>query len=444
MKSELIKSQIKRIRSLYKFIIDNKILYDIEVIFLMLLPILITLDKYIGIAGTILTGIPFIIGILSVLLYQKKSYVKYLIIFVLLFINAFIPKKYSNQFEFVKPLLIFFTTLDMVRDEDFLYKIKMYLKKYSKFITISIIIVIIANFLSIFFSNENYSKAWKMDAFEGLYQSPHQAAYRICALIIYIMFLIKFKINNKILNLGMFIISEVLLLKTGARTPTLLGAMLGIITLYFMKDELIALIKKNKKMSCIIGVLVIIVLAIYLPNTAFMQKMIVSSKGTFDNGRNLLNTTDWNYFLRCNLFNKLFGNDIDNIRQINKQVIYAPIWCHNDIMQVLLQFGIFMLAIYLITIIKAMILHLKDENKFSKIIIILLNLVYIFVAFYNGLFFFPRFIVAIPIIFTIYKIKDKEESEEEKYESVELISSWKNWWNRSAVKRFRERRANRQ
>ena len=140
-----------------------------------------------------------------------------------------------------------------------------------------------------------------------------------------------------------------------------------------MKDELIALIKKNKKMSCIIGVLVIIVLAIYLPNTAFMQKMIVSSKGTFDNGRNLLNTTDWNYFLRCNLFNKLFGNDIDNIRQINKQVIYAPIWCHNDIMQVLLQFGIFMLAIYLITIIKAMILHLKDENKFSKIIIILLN-----------------------------------------------------------------------
>ena len=237
MKSELIKSQIKRIRSLYKFIIDNKILYDIEVIFLMLLPILITLDKYIGIAGTILTGIPFIIGILSVLLYQKKSYVKYLIIFVLLFINAFIPKKYSNQFEFVKPLLIFFTTLDMVRDEDFLYKIKMYLKKYSKFITISIIIVIIANFLSIFFSNENYSKVWKMDAFEGLYQSPHQAAYRICALIIYIMFLIKFKINNKILNLGMFIISEVLLLKTGARTPTLLGAIIGIATINLGKKN---------------------------------------------------------------------------------------------------------------------------------------------------------------------------------------------------------------
>ena len=96
MKSELIKSQIKRIRSLYKFIIDNKILYDIEVIFFFFFLILITLDKYIGIAGTILTGIPFIIGILSVLLYQKKSYVKYLIIFVLLFINAFIPKKYSN------------------------------------------------------------------------------------------------------------------------------------------------------------------------------------------------------------------------------------------------------------------------------------------------------------------------------------------------------------
>ena len=62
---------------------------------------------------------------------------------------------------------------------------------------------------------------------------------------------------------------------------------------------------------------------------------------------------------------------IDVLGISNKQVIYAPIWCHNDIMQVLLQFGIFMLAIYLITIIKAMILHLKDENKFSKIIIIL-------------------------------------------------------------------------
>ena len=83
-------------------------------------------------------------------------------------------------------------------------------------------------------------------------------------------------------------------------------------------------------------------------------------------------------------------------------------------LQILLQFGIIMLVIYFETIIYSMIYCLKGQTKFKKLIIVLLNITFLFVGFYNGLFFHPRFVVAIPIIFAIFKLYElKEESKKE-------------------------------
>jgi len=396
-----IKKCFQKIKTILK---KEKILYHVEAIFLLFVPILITLDQYIGIVGTILTGIPFIIGILSVILYQKRKIPKYIIMLILLIINSFFASNYEQQFEFVKPLIIMITCFDMAQDIEFLKIIKNYIEKYHKFITVSISVIIIFNIAVMFFSNSNYSNTWKMEAFEGMYGDPHQAAYRLCSLITYIIFLIKAKKNNNLVNLILLIICEFLILKTGARTPTVLGIALGMIAIYFMKDCILKIYKKYKKTSIAITILVVIAIIIYLPQTAFIQKSIISSKGTFDNGRAILRDADWNYFISSNIQNKIFGNDINVIRDVNFKVIYARIWCHNDIMQILLQFGIVMLIIYFETIIEAMIFNLKGQKKFDKFIIILLNLVYFFVAFYNGFFFHPRFIVTIPIIFMIYKL----------------------------------------
>lgn len=412
-KSAVLKFCKINFQKIKDYIKNRKILYDIEAIFLLFVPILITLDEHVKFVGTILTGIPFFVGILSVLCYQrnKRIWIKYAIITLLFVINVrfFLESSFDGQFEFIKQLIIFLTCFDMVQDKDFLKTIKNYFEKYNKFITISLIGIIILNI----FAN-NYSTTWKMNAFQGIYVDPHQAAYRCCTLIVYTMFLVKAQKNNKILNIILLFACEWLLMRTGARTPTLLGIALGMIEIYFMKDEMLKFYNEHKKVSIIAVIVFIIAMILYLPRTAFMQKIFISSEGTFDNGRSILREADWKYFIESPIQNKLFGHDNEAIRQVNFEVMWARIWCHSDIMQILLQFGIFMLIIYFETWIRALIFHLKGEKKFDKFIIIMLNLVYLFVAFYNGFFFYPRFIISIPIIFALYKVYNQEEKVEVK------------------------------
>lgn len=409
------KSIVLTLKTIYQKITKEKILYDIQVVFLLLLPIFITADKYLKWVGTILTGVPFILGIICVLLYQKKKRIKYIIVGILLAINAFIIKDYKEQFEYIKSFIIMLTCFDLVHDSDFLKVLKNYLERYYKFITISIAVILVLNGCVLFSGQveSRYADMWNIEAFEGLYYDPNQAAYRLCALIVYILFFIKAKKNNVIINIIMLLVTEFYILQTGARTPTGLGIALGMIAIYFLKDEIEKILNKNKIVSIILAIIVGIALGAFLPQTSFVQKNLVSSEGTFDNGRTILRDAGWKYFVNSNIQNKLFGNDIRTIYKINTEVMHAPIWSHNDIIQILLQFGMLMLIVYIATIVEAMIYHLKGEKKFDKFVIALLYFVFLFVAFYNGLFYHPRFVVSIPILFVAYKMYNNETKKDE-------------------------------
>ncbi len=399
----------EKIRDLY----DKRFLYYLYAIFILVIPILITLDKYIGNVGTILTGVPCILGIINVFLYQRKKRLKYIIVLLIFFINIFFSTNLDLQVEFMKTLLIFLTCFDIVQDKQFLIIVKKTFEKYYKFIIISISIILLLN-IGIFSiqhitSIDNYSDTWNIEVFEGLYSDPHQAAYRFCALIIYILFLMKARKGNQIYNIVLLLVAEVLLLMTGARTPTALGMFFGLMAILCFKKEIKEFSLKYKKIFVTSLVIGVIAIAIILPQTAFIQKSLNTKEGNFDNGRSKLIQAEWSYYMNESIVNKFLGNDITEIYEINRKILYKPIWCHNDIMQVLLQFGIIMLIIYFETIIQAMIYLLKNQSKLNKAIIILLNLVFLFVAFYNGLFYFPRFVIVIPIIFMIYKLYNEEK-----------------------------------
>lgn len=414
------KDNIKKIPEKLKGILKKeKVLYDIYAILLLFLPIFITLDKYVGFIGTILTGLPFVLGILSVFIYQRKKILKYILIVILFIVNAFFSTDLNEQFEFVKPLVIFLTCFDMVQDVDFLKTIKKYLEKYYKFVLISIALILVLNIGFLIFNNaqamsDKYSSDWDISAFEGLYDDPNQAAYRFCSMLVFVIFYIRAGKNNNIVNVILLIALEGLTLMTGARTPTAMAIALGMIGIYFLREPIFELFKKYKKISITASIIIVVALVIYLPQTAFIQKNLVAAEGTFDNGRTIMRDAGMNYFINSDIQNKLFGNDINTIYNINKQVMHAYIWSHNDMLQILLQFGIIMLVIYFETIIYSMIYCLKGQTKFKKLIIVLLNITFLFVGFYNGLFFHPRFVVAIPVIFAIFKLYElKEESKRE-------------------------------
>ena len=73
-------------------------------------------------------------------------------------------------------------------------------------------------------------------------------------------------------------------------------------------------------------------------------------------------------------------------------------------MQILLQFGIVMLMAYLysfIRFIKNTTPNLKTKEL--KIIFYIIIILFLFVSFYNGLFFFPRFTITIPLLYIMIK-----------------------------------------
>lgn len=395
-----------------------RILYGILSIFFLFAPTLLALDAHVKIAGTILTAVPLIIGLINILIYQKNKLLKYIAMGIVLLINLTYATNYTEHFELLKPLLIFIIILDIVENKELLKDIKQTFTQHKNILNVSIWMIGIINLILYIVGagrSDIYSKEWNIDAFQGIYFDPNQAAYRISASIIYIIFLIKIKTNNKYLNIVLLLMFEFVLLMTGARVPTGLGIALGMIGLWHIKDDFIEEFKTHKKIFIGIGICAIILGIYVLPKTAFVDKIINESKegSAFDNGRSSMRDAEIKYFNSRNLLNKFLGNDVMEVNKVNQKALGSmqPLWAHNDIMQVLLQFGIIMIGIYFYTLFKSMVILMKLENKMNKFIIILLYGVLLFVSFFNGLFYHPRFVISIPMLFMTYKMCDNKDNE---------------------------------
>ena len=80
----------------------------------------------------------------------------------------------------------------------------------------------------------------------------------------------------------------------------------------------------------------------------------------------MLRNQELNYFMSCDYINKLFGNSLDIVYTVNQGVIGAKIWCHSDYMQILMQFGIIMLGLYILNcfmFLKNQYYNLKNKSE---------------------------------------------------------------------------------
>lgn len=380
---------------------------------LLISPILITLDRFIGIAGTLLTGVPFILGL--ILMIQQKKYIKYTTVFLLFLLNIMINKDISNAFEFLKPIIIFMVSMDLCKDKQFLNYLRTIFKKSYKFLVIMLGIIAITNVAMIFFEvgySASNTEVWGINAYMGMYSSSHQAAYRISLLISYTIFTLTLSKKNNLFVFLILVTLIFLLLKTGARTPTILGLFIVFSYIYNNRKKFLTpwmnIYKQNKKLSIIAIILIFIISGVFIYNSAFFQKMINRNGLAFDSGRSVIWKADIEYFKESPLINKFFGNSLEKIYEINEDAIVARIWCHNDIIQILLHFGMFFVVIF----IKEFYDFYKILGKNNKLLIGLLLIVLLFVSFYNGLFFFPRFTIALPILYLIVGNKEKTKEKE--------------------------------
>ena len=114
----------------------------------------------------------------------------------------------------------------------------------------------------------------------------------------------------------------------------------------------------------------------------------------------------WSYDMYMILHNKIgqliFGNGVNYLFYLNKPVFHVPLWAHNDYIQILSDYGILGLVIYIGLMVAIIKKSIKYIDK-SKLIIIILVILWAFNAFLICLYIFLCSFV-IPIFYSSVKI----------------------------------------
>lgn len=365
-------------------------------------PILIILERYIPFLSTILTGLVLISSLFIMLSKQNKIFIiKYTLVLFCYWYNL----RYVTDVDLHRSYLIFliYTMLifDLCKNKDYIKNVFKAFYGKCELIEAQLWICMIINVITVFISygySDSYSQVWSLNAYKGIYVDPHQLGYRLCAMIILLNILILIK--NRPRYIFLLVGFEILILLSGARVPTVMALILGLLSIKFMD---IKIINKNKiilRYSHKIGIVAICICILIgiigvLSQTSFIKKMQVTlAAQDFDSGRSDLKEIDLAYFKSADKDKQLFGSGTEKTYKLHKEKAYAEIWSHNDFLQILVGMGIVSLIIYAVSIISICIIFFFKKN----IIYYLVGLSILFLAWSNGLFIHPRFVCMIPLL----------------------------------------------
>jgi len=127
----------------------------------------------------------------------------------------------------------------------------------------------------------------------------------------------------------------------------------------------------------------------------------------FTSGRSEFWIYDLKYFLKSNIYFKLFGNGVSFIFNVNHAAIGMNIYAHNDFINILLSYGYIGLTVYFLIIFNTIKSFFKQEKIKKKLFILTLFGAYFSCAFLNGFYVYLCTLLSFP--FLLYCSLDKEE-----------------------------------
>ena len=361
------------------------------------LPLLFCVGRFIPYVETFATLFSIIVLVFNQI-NKKRHFMLRILIVILFIISGFMGVKYSMHVEHIKPLIIMFLAMDAV-ESDLYENIMKTIIRHKKFLMQQLIFILFANIAFMFLDagySSAYQKAWSISAYQGIFSDPHQCAYHICALIILVLLIAKD--DYKPYQFWVLCGFEYCVLLTGARAPTLVALVLGLIFVIDHVVKLEASTDYRKKILKFFALFIVIGIASFfmLKYTNFGIKMINSILSeNVDNGRAVLRERDWMLFLNSDIIHKLFGYGTDAIIEYHGSFKYAAtIWSHNDFFQILVGMGAILFIIYVSFWMNRLIKAAKTSFLYLIVVITL-----IFVAFYNGVYIHTRFTFLMPLLF---------------------------------------------
>ena len=382
----------------------NKFIAVITMVFCILLMIRVLRDKRI---------VPIILSV---------------IVLGLLFYNYFISRQYfilelevlSNKpnIEYLIRMITFIMMLYCFSDREILTSIY---NEFENYIDIVLGIIIIYQIvIGVFFiTKQGFLERWGMTVFVGINGNPHGNSYVMILMAIVIEIIISKKDNR---YLALYFIPLLSAFMSGARTPAvvMLGIFLGI---RCFKNTIRTNLRFSwKGLLIVIGSLIVIsIFSDVLVNFALHSSIMDKFSSTSDSG-NVLNSRDliWNGLINEFKYNfsdieRVFGHGIHYSVIINMYNVNSPIWGHSDFIDILISYGMLMLAIYIVMYVRYFIKLWSIGGNGLLMMVFFLGM--ILLSIFNGVINYTVFISAIAFWAMFYiSIEDKDINEGEGYE----------------------------
>ena len=382
----------------------NKFIAVITMVFCILLMIRVLRDKRI---------VPIILSV---------------IVLGLLFYNYFISRQYfilelevlSNKpnIEYLIRMITFIMMLYCFSDREILTSIY---NEFENYIDIVLGIIIIYQIvIGVFFiTKQGFLERWGMTVFVGINGNPHGNSYVMILMAIVIEIIISKKDNR---YLALYFIPLLSAFMSGARTPAvvMLGIFLGI---RCFKNTIRTNLRFSwKGLLIVIGSLIVIsIFSDVLVNFALHSSIMDKFSSTSDSG-NVLNSRDliWNGLINEFKYNfsdieRVFGHGIHYSVIINMYNVNSPIWGHSDFIDILISYGMLMLAIYIVMYVRYFIKLWSIGGNALLIMVFFVGMVLL--SIFNGVINYTVFISVIAFWAMFYiSIEDKDINEGEGYE----------------------------
>lgn len=370
-------------------------LRDWIIFVLLLFPVSSMLKVYVGPLNLLLTGLTFILFFLYYLNngILKKDFFLLIYIFFTLVYNVKIWgfNYYEDNMLFYLPFLLMYFGF-YIRNSDYILD---FMKKQKQYIDAILIIWNGMVFISFFFPS-SYIYEGETRGFVSFAGTT----FLLCAMAVYVFALLTFQYyeyRKKIYMIALLIPSLCILMGT-TRTYLVVLLCAWLVFIYINM--------KNQKWFLpvmLIGITAFIMIVISSPISEKFVNTSSRSDGlgmdpleAFTSGRSTFWAYDINAIFQNTPFKIIFGNGVNWLFNLNRERFHNPLWAHNDFIQILSDYGVLGLTIYLWSI-KRIMTHFFRKKRVSRILILTLIIMWAFNAFFN--MFYTYFCAALSFPF---------------------------------------------
>lgn len=360
------------------YFIKNTLLYII-----FSFPITSLIKSYIGPINIILTIITFILFCLVYMFDKMKVRYFFLLMYIFFTIvyNIYLNglNFFSDNMLFYFPFLIMYFNF-FIKNKEF---IKEFIKKHEKFLDFIIYVFSLIIFITLFLPS-SYVYEGETRGFVSLAKTT----FLLCPIAMFIFAIIgaQYIFNNKKKKYLLLLVFPIMCILLGS-TRTYLGVLACAIFCFIY-----VIIKEKKNfipLTFLMGTVFILIVLISPIKEKFTETIErselygIDPLEAFTSGRSEFWVYDLNCIFKSDFNYFLLGHGINYLYEINYIKFGNPLWAHNDFIQIISDYGLIGLLIYLYMFIFLIKNFFKNIIINKKILIIICTVMWAFNAFFN-------------------------------------------------------------